>query len=132
MLDLISKVRWIKCPSNHNNIKTCWISYPKNSRVSMQTYKFNDQSYKWRGYCFLVGFPGQVPVNISESTERMLTGEWSGGLAGKYSPLQIQLMKLHNNGGHKTYQIWINARTIPKGNQNMFQLHDINILKHKM
>ena len=41
-------------------------------------------------------------------------------------------MKLHNNGGHKTYQIWINARTIPKGNQNMFQLHDINILKHKM
>ena len=54
----------------------------------MQTYKFNDQSYKWRGYCFLVDLPGQVPVNISESTERMLTGEWSGGLAGKYSPLQ--------------------------------------------
>ena len=79
---------------HHNNIKTCWISDPKNSRVSMQTYKFNDQSYKWRGYCFLVGFPGQVPVNISESTERMLTGEWSGGLAGKYSPFQRQTYEI--------------------------------------
>merc|ERR1711867_359364 len=28
--------------------QTCWISDPKSSRVSMQTYKFNDQSYKWR------------------------------------------------------------------------------------
>ena len=46
------------------------------------------------GDCFLVGFPGQVPVNISESTERMLTGEWSGGLAGKYSPFQRQTYEI--------------------------------------
>ncbi len=51
-------------------------------------------STKRKGQCFLVGFPGQVPVNISESTERMLTGEWSGGLAGKYSPFQRQTYEI--------------------------------------
>ena len=34
-------------------------------------YKFNSQFYKWEEECFLVGFPAQFPVNISESTERM-------------------------------------------------------------
>ena len=40
------------------------------------------------GEHFPVGLPDQFPVNVSESTERMLAGEWSGSLAGEYSPLQ--------------------------------------------
>ena len=83
------------------------ISDPNNSSVSMQTYKFQDQSYIWRGsliqiivVCpykhtnlmtsttyggvyFLAGLLDQFPVNISVSTEKMLAGGWSGGLAGK-------------------------------------------------
>ena len=34
MLDLISKVRWIECPS-HNNIKRCWILYPRSDGSSV-------------------------------------------------------------------------------------------------
>ena len=91
---------------------------PNNSSVSMQTYKFQDQSYIWRGsliqiivVCpykhtnlmtsptyggdyFLVGLPDQFPANISVSTERVLAGEWSGSLAVKYSPLQRKTYKI--------------------------------------
>merc|ERR1711867_313585 len=45
MLDLISKVRWIECPSylqkcwrmfsHHNNIKGCWILYPRSDGSSV-------------------------------------------------------------------------------------------------
>ena len=93
-------ILWIKCPSHHNNIKRCWIKYPKTNGVSIQTYKFNDRdpklksSTKLRGWCFPVGFPGQVPGNISESTEKIRTGEWSGGLAGKFSPFQRQTYEI--------------------------------------
>ena len=57
----------VVCPYKHTNLMT---------------------SPTYGGDYFLVGLPDQFPVNISESTERMLAGEWSGRLAGKYSPLQ--------------------------------------------
>ena len=62
------------------------ISDPNNSSVSIHTNLMTSLTYG--GDYFLVGLPDQFPVNISVSTERMLAGEWSGSLAGKYSPLQ--------------------------------------------
>merc|ERR1712101_30084 len=132
----LSKVRWIKCPSNHNNIRGCWISIqgpmdqvsiqPQQYQRMLDFYPRSDGSSvhptttiskhvgsliqiivvcpckhtnfmtspTYGGDCFLVGFPDQFPVNISESTERMLAGEWSGRLAGKYSPLQIKTYEI--------------------------------------
>ena len=62
------------------------ISDPNNSSVSIHTNLMTSPTYG--GNYFLVDLPDQFPVNISVSTERMLAGEWSGSLAGKYSPLQ--------------------------------------------
>ena len=100
----LSKVQWIKCPSNHNNIKGCWILNPRSDESSVHPTTTISKlvgsliqrivecpckhtnfmtSPTYGGDCFLVGFPDQFPVNISESTERMLAGEWSGSFGGK-------------------------------------------------
>ena len=49
MLEFYPRSNGSKCPSNYNNINTCWISDPNNSSVPIQTYKSHDQSYIWRG-----------------------------------------------------------------------------------
>merc|ERR1712115_692763 len=139
MLDFYPRSDGSKCPSNHNNIRGCWISiqgpmdrsvHPTTTiskdvgfiskvrwiEVSIQPQQYQrmldsiqgpmDQSVHptttiskhvgsliqiivvcpckhtnlrtsptYGGDCFLVGLPDQFPVNISESTERMLAGE---------------------------------------------------------
>ena len=70
----------VVCPYKHTNLMT---------------------SPTYGGDYFLVGLPDQFPVNISESTERMLAGEWSGRLAGNIHLFKEKLMKLHNGEGHK-------------------------------
>ncbi len=58
--------------------------------IVVRPYKHTNlmTSPTYGGDCFLVDLPDQFSVNISDYTERMLAGEWSGRLAGKYSPLQ--------------------------------------------
>ena len=140
MLDSHPRSDGSKCPSNHNNIERCWIPIrgPMNQSVHptittskhigsliqiivVCPYKHTNlmTSTTYGGVYFLAGLLDQFPVNISVSTERMLAGGWSGGLAGKWSPLLRKFHETHNNGGHKLYQVWINGRIIPKGNQTM-------------
>ena len=98
MLDLKSKVRWIECPSySSKNVGGSFYTTTISKHVGSLIQRIVECPCKhtnfmtsptYGGDCFLVGFPDQFPVNISESTERMLAGEWSGRLAGKYSPLQ--------------------------------------------
>ena len=49
VLEFYPRPNGSKCPSNCNNINTCWISDPNNSSVPIQTYKSHDQTYTWRG-----------------------------------------------------------------------------------
>merc|ERR1712115_442890 len=115
MLDFYPRSDGSKCPSNHNNSKGCWIStqglmdrsvHPTTTIskhlgsliqiIVVCPCKHTNLMTRptYGGDCFLVGLPDQFPVNISESTERMLAGEWSGRLAGKYSPLQIKTYEI--------------------------------------
>ena len=96
MLDSYPRSDGSKCPSNHNNIKGCWIPIqgPMDQSVHptitiskhigsliqiivVCPYKHTNlmTSTTYGGDYFLVGLPDQFPVNISESTERMLAGE---------------------------------------------------------
>ena len=90
----LSKVRWIEVsiqPQQYQNLIGSLIQ-----RIVECPWKHTNfmTSPTYGGDCFLVGFPDQFPANISESTERMLAGEWSGRLAGKYSPLQIKTYEI--------------------------------------
>ena len=113
MLDSYPRSNGSKCPSNHHNTERWWIPIkgPMSQSVhpTIATSKHIISliqrivvcpskhtnlmtSITYGGVYFLAGLLDQFPVNISVSTEKMLAGGWSGGLAGKWSPL---LRKTH-------------------------------------